>query len=110
MQDEKAGHADERLVHEVVGRAVAHLVDGEVVGPRALPGRELGMMVQARGGGDAVALGGGLIVEDVDRVARDEQGQDVRGVVGDARGRGRNGREEGEPLHRRAISTYSCGP
>jgi hypothetical protein len=65
VQDEEAGDADERLVHEVVRGAVAHLVDGQVVGLRGLPRRELGMVVHTGPRGQAVALGGGLIVEDV---------------------------------------------
>ena len=110
MQDEEAGHAHQRRVHEVVGRAVPHLVDGQVVGLRRLPRRELGMMKHAGRGGEAVALGGGLIVEDVDGVAGDEQRHDVGRVVGHAGGGGGDRGEEGEALHRRAISTYSCGP
>ena len=110
VQDEQSGHAHQGLVHEVVGGPVPHLVHGEVVGLRGLPRRELRMMMHAHPRRHAITLGGGLVVEDVDRVARSQQRQHVDRVVGDAGGRGWDGREEGEALHRRAISTYSCGP
>ena len=109
VENEKAGEAGQEGIQEVVLGPVAHLVDDGVVGPLPVPLEERLRPVHARHGREPVGVHSVLRVERVDLVAGGEQGQHLGRVVGDAGRRGRQRRNEGDPAHRRASRTYSCG-
>ena len=110
MEDEEARHPRQGLVEKVVSGAVAHLVEGQVEGLLAMALEEAARMVHAHARGQRQGVHRSLGMEDVDLVGRCQEGQHLGRVVGDARGRGGDGRQDGEAHQRRARRAYSRGP
>ncbi len=97
VEDQQARHAGQQIPLEVVGFAVAHLMDDDVEGVQGVDGAEVGRLTEAHRRRQAGRVDVVLSREGLDLVPGREEPKDVGGVVGNARWGWGQRRDECEP-------------